>query len=248
MRREYPPEFADGHFSLAYGVGPDSVPALQPFGRTLNRKLAFYYHESFHAFQERRFAPSPQGDRRVRFRERLADSAITESSAFAGAAEHERRILAHALATDDQDSVRALLHQYLRSRSARLAKAPDIHPIERSFERREGTATFVGYHAATLAIGGSDDDLRSVLREELVKPLAEFSAAPEADARQMRWRLYGTGAAICYFLEQMVPDWKGKVENGSYVDAILATALGYPSLAAVDRVPHPAGAWHGSAW
>jgi hypothetical protein len=69
LRQQYPPELGPNTFRPRYGVGDDTVPALAPMGRTLFGKLDFYYHEAFHGFQERHFAESPAGDRRVRFQE-----------------------------------------------------------------------------------------------------------------------------------------------------------------------------------
>ncbi|HEX2079946.1 MAG TPA: hypothetical protein VHG08_19670, partial [Longimicrobium sp.] len=105
LRRAYPPELGPNAFSIAYAVGADTVPALEPKGRSSFSRLEFYYHESFHGYQHRRFAESRDGDRRVGMRERLVDSAVTASPEFAALAEVERRLLAQAVEAEREDHV-----------------------------------------------------------------------------------------------------------------------------------------------
>ncbi len=61
----------------------------------------------------------------------------------------------------------------------------------------------------------------------LEKPLASYPPAPEKDARLMRWRNYGTGAAMCMLLDRLVIGWKQQVASGMSPDVILARAVAF---------------------
>lgn len=226
LRQAYPPELGPNSFSIGYVVGTDTVPALQPRGNSLFSRLDFYYHESFHGYQHRRFAPSPLGDRRVRMGERLVDSAVTATPGFTTLGELERRLLAQALRTGQRDSVQAVVRAYLAVRRARVGALPQVRAVERSFERLEGTAHWVGCTAAARALEEPAQRVTECVTEELERPLDDFPAMPEADARQMRWRQYGTGAAMALLLDRLEVEWRAQVQAGAYLDELLSAAVG----------------------
>ena len=224
----YPAGLGPNRFSTAYALGGDTIPALEPKGASDFERLDFYFHEAFHGYQGRRFAPSRDGDRRVRFRERLVDSAVSTAPEFTAAAEAERRALVAALDATSPDSVRALARAYLALRERRTAALPRVRAVERSMERMEGTATLVGCGSAAVAVG-EPPALRAAAcaRNELTRPLLEHGDFPEADARLMRWRLYGTGAAIGALLDRLSVDWRPQVERGESLDLLLAERVGF---------------------
>lgn len=228
LRQEYPPELDENAFRTRYGIGHDTVPALQPKGSTLFERLDFYYHESFHGFQQSNFAESPAGDRRVRFREHLVDPDAIGSPEFGAMGEVERRVLAAALSESRTPETKRLVRDYLAVRHVRTETLTEVRAVERSFERWEGTAEFVGCSAAALAIGASCERARSCILSELTKPLNSLPNMPEADARLMRWRQYGTGASMAALLDRFgVEDWQGSVKRGAYLDDLLAEVVGF---------------------
>jgi hypothetical protein len=112
-------------------------------------RLNFYFHEAFHGYQRRRFAPSRDRDPRARFWDQLVDSAVLTAPEFIATAEAERRALVAALHAASPDRVRSLARAYLALRERRTAARPPVRAVERSMARMEGTATLVGYGAAT---------------------------------------------------------------------------------------------------
>ncbi len=218
--REYPAVVAMNH-----RVGGQVVPAMEPRGSTPYSRLFFYYHEAFHGHQSRAFARRPDEPVLVDGK-RTVDSASIAPPEFAAAGEVERRMLVDALRLADADSLRALLRAYLAVRAERTGRLPDVRRVERHSERMEGTATFVGCRAARAVLGSPEDSVLACIRRELTRPL-HLAPPAEADARLMRWRHYGTGAAMAYLLERLGdPDWRKRVEEGAPLDEVLARAVG----------------------
>jgi hypothetical protein len=141
--------------------------------------------------------------------------------------EVERRILASALETDDSRRLRDLLRQYLAVRQVRTGALSEVQAVERSMERMEGTAHYVGCSAAALALGEPVSRVRECIRRELTRAVEEFPTWPEADAQLMRWRQYGTGAALGFLLDQLGAEWHAAVQRGAYLDVLLAEAVGF---------------------
>jgi hypothetical protein len=220
LRREYPPQFGPRSFSLRFVIGPDTVPALEPFGSSAFRRTDFYLHESFHGYQHARFAAVPEDERRARMGEPLVDP-VQLGDEFVAAAEQERALLLQALAADAEARV-SLLHDYIRTRDARLAHRPDAAAVELRMERTEGSATYVGCRGATTALGAPASAARECVIAELRKALSDMPGVPEADARLMRWRLYGTGAALALLLDDLeVENWKERLQDGAALYGLL---------------------------
>jgi hypothetical protein len=131
------------------------------------------------------------------------------------------------LVVAEPDSLRLLLQRYLAVRRARVGMLPDVMEVERRMERSEGTAKYVGCKAATLATRATAERSLDCVREELDRPLESFPSMPEADARLMRWRYYGTGGAIALLLDRLKPGWKPLVEQGMHLDQLLAQAVDF---------------------
>lgn len=219
-RDEYPPELGPRAFSLRYPVGADSVPALEPMGRSAFGRANFYLHEAFHGFQAARFTSNPEDERRVRMGQHLVDPAQLGDD-FRSAVDHEQELLLAALGAAGADRLH-MVREYLEARDRRLENRPDAAAVERRMERREGTATYVGCHGAAAALGAPAAAARECIIDELRKPIDEMPAFPEADARLMRWRLYGTGGAITLLLDDLGAEgWKTRVQEGAVLDEVL---------------------------
>lgn len=224
----YPPGKTENQFAFQLAIQEDTVFAVDPKGRTLSGRLDFYFHEFFHLQHQRRhFVRTPEDRRAARFREPLVDPAHLTPD-FAAAAELERAMLLQALDIADPDTLRAHLRRYLAVRRDRAGTLLDVVEVERRMERREGTAQYVGCHAAAAAMGEPPEGAAACIRKELELDLGkEYSNMPEADARIMRWRLYGTGGAIAILLDRLAPDWKPLVQRGMHLDQLLAQAVDF---------------------
>jgi hypothetical protein len=217
-----------------YEVGNNIfAPALEPKGKGIFEKLDFYYHESFHGYQDQKFV-SKSASPFVRPGKPSVDPAHIAAPDFTAMVELERRILRAALNQSSRRALRSILQQYLAVRQTRSAGLTDVQVRERAIERIEGTAQFVGCRAATIATGAPASRFESCIADELVEPLGSFLNLPESDARLMRWRLYGTGAAIAQSLERLKVKWREPLQQGTAsLDEMLAKAVKFdPSKSA----------------
>lgn len=228
LRRDYFPGLRQNTFWTAMPLGNDTIPALEPKGSTLANRLDFYYHEAFHGFQRQRgaFAVTPEDLRTGRFGEPLVDP-VHLTPAFEVAADLERRLLSRALEVEDADSLRDLIRGYTAVRRERSGANLDVIEVERRMERREGVATYVGCRAMAAATDRPPEGVRACIQEDLQENLDSLPEGPEADARLMRWRLYGTGAALALLLDELHPDWKPLVEKGMHLDQLVAQIINF---------------------
>lgn len=241
------PGVHENSFATRVPMGADSVWAVAPAGAGFYNQLEFYYHEHFHLAHQRggHFVETPEDRRMAAFREPLVNPTHLTPE-FAAAAELERGMLASALEIADADSLRAHLRRYLAARRQRAATKLDVVEVERRMERSEGTAQYVGCRAAAMAAGEPPQRAVACVREQLTRDLEQRADFPEADARLMRWRLYGTGGAIALLLDRLRPGWKPLVEQGMHLDQLLAEAVSFDPVAA-DRWLAESGAAPGSA-
>jgi hypothetical protein len=232
-RRGYPEGLGENSFSVRYALGSDTMPALRLLGGTTFDSLDFYYHEAFHGFQHGRggFVTVPT-EPRASFKERLADSAHVAGPEFTALGEVERRMLDDALGLPTGDALRAHVRGYLAVRHRRAGTHADVWAAERRMERWEGTAQLVGCQAAAAVLGEPDARAVACVREELRTPLSSWTNFPEADARLMRWRQYGTGSAIALLLDRLGVAWRPAVAGGTAPDQLLADAVGFDARSA----------------
>lgn len=224
LRGEYPASLGPRSFSLRFAVGDDTVPALEPHGATAFRRTNFYLHEAFHGYQRTHFTSIPEDERGARMGEPLVDPAQLGDD-FAAAADHERQLLVRALSTEG-DARMAVLREYAAAREERLRSRPEAAAVERRMERREGTAVYVGCGGTTVALGAPPATARACVSLDLEKPLEEMGDFPEADARLMRWRLYGTGGALALLLDDLaVENWQERLAQGAGLYEMLRAAL-----------------------
>lgn len=206
-------------------------PALEPqkatgIGNAEFRHLNYLYHEWFHGFQRNKLFTPAADEPQVRFRQpmvppdRIADPKFTET------VEMERKILIAALRTPSKKELRQLLQQYLAVRFLRTESLPDVLAIERYFERYEGTATLVGLQAAAAATGAPEGQVSDWIQNELERKLDSFPSSPTPDSRLLRWRVYGTGAALGLSLDGLKVRWRKPIETGTDpLDKLLIKAV-----------------------
>jgi hypothetical protein len=228
LRKEYPPGIDENTFDTRYQVGRDTIPALEPKRSTLFGQSDFYMHEAFHGHQRANWVETPGDTMRAKPGRPLVEPSHIESVEFRAQGEVERHILDSALDVSSQDRLLALMHRYLAVRRMRTNGLDDVNAVERSMERREGTAQYVGCYSASGVANVPEKRALSCIREELTTPLDSMRNFPEADARLMRWRQYGTGGALSVILNRLdAENWQERVSEGAALDEILSKVIGY---------------------
>ncbi len=191
------------------GAQLTGVPLRENPAATIN----FLVHEAFHAFQLDHFArPNRESD--------AFDARSASDTQFIALAEVERRLLARAL-TIPRDSLEHLVRGYLAVRARRYAAAAaSVREEELHMERIEGSAQLVGVTAAALSTGSAPDSVTAMVRELLTT---------ELDAPDPRWllrfRVYGTGAAIGILLDRLGVEWKARMQAGATFHELLSGAV-----------------------
>lgn len=220
------PGLKPGSFPGTYDWGDRSPYALPPMGSTFRRRLSFYVHEAFHFFQREgsaAWSPTPEdsilGLSPV---QSLTDPGVVDDPAFRAGLVLEDSLLSRIAGERDSSRLIELLDMYERARAIRVAGRPDVIAIERRYERREGTATYVGCRAAAVA-ARAPETLVPCLKRSLGQP------NPEDPILQfLRWRLYSTGGVMCLALERLrVDGWKGAVARGEHLDQIVQRELAH---------------------
>lgn len=214
------PPGLEGGIDTRYRLG-EILTTAYPLGSTLGASLVGLYHESFHAYQDERFAGDTVAEEHV--------PAELLTAEFAAMVEVERRMLSRALALSaepEMDSeMDSLLLSFLAVRRERLADLPPrVSAAERALERREGSANLVGYQLAVATLGAAPDQLTKAVDRYLTVDLGVFGGDP---ANQLlRWRAYGTGAAMGLLLDRRAEHWRRRLEAGVPFDSLLAESLG----------------------
>jgi len=228
LRKEYPPGLDENTFDTRYPVERDTIPALEPKGSTLFGRADFYMHEAFHGYQRANWVETPGDTMSVKPGQPLVEPSHIKSSEFRAQGEVERQILNSALEVSSKDSLHALMQNYLAVRRMRTNGLDDVNAIERRMERREGTAQYVGCYSASNVANVPEKRALSCIQEELTTPLDSMRNFPEADARLMRWRQYGTGGALSVILNRLgAENWKERVAEGAALDEVLSNVIGY---------------------
>jgi hypothetical protein len=215
------PGFQPGSFPGLYDIAGHSTYALPPMGTTLFRRVAYYTHEAFHFHQRQGATPwaSTPGDSimglsPVAF---LRDSGIVRDPEFRAGLRREDELLRRMLAEQDRTTLRNLSQQYLAARGDRHRGRPDVVGIEQRYERREGTAVYVGCRAAGIALRDS-----AAVNACVVRDLGDENPANPA-LQFLRWRPYSVGAILALVLDRLeVPSWKSAVAAGEQLDQLVA--------------------------
>jgi len=229
VRAGHLPGYGAGRFPGIYDVGNRSVYALPPMGSTFRKRLSFYIHEAFHFFQregEAAWSGTPEDTiMGISPAAALTDESIVDDPQFRRGLEKEDSLLYRIAGENNLELLIDLLHRYMEIRAGRVEGRPDVLAIERRYERREGTAEYVGCRAAAVAAGAPD-----ALIECLTERLGE--ANPDDPIIQfLRWRVYSSGAVLCLALDRLeVTGWKDAVTRGDHLDQIIECSLGISIL------------------
>lgn len=109
----------------------------------------------------------------------------------------EDEALARALEAGVDSDAAGWAAAALRIRRERTAGLePDVRAYETALEMMEGTANYVARRAAMESPGRTAERLRA-----------------KRPAEGIRWRFYDSGAALCWLLDRLEPDWKVRSEN-----------------------------------
>jgi len=193
------------------------TPAVAVRGRTTaTTLLEFGFHEAFHGFQERVFTGREGSE--------IVPDELIRNTAFIAATERERTMLVRLLSSPASPRC-AMASDFLAARGRRLSDT-SIARIESQIERSEGTAQLIS--AAVVAAGeraAADIVMRDSIISLLQRPLSAYPSGMNRTWPLMRWRLYGTGAALGLVLDSLDSDWKKKVESGRSLDSVLAAAV-----------------------
>ena len=215
----------EGNFDIDYPVGELRAVAVAAAPEGARHTIETLFHEGFHGFQAEVFArtSAATGD----FVD-PADIAIPDFAALAGA---ERRMLADALSMP-ADGLVDHLRDYLAVRDTRLRAVPEyVRVVERRLERSEGSAHLVGLQAGLFAVPAGRGDLENALLPFLTRSLESHPGGPAE--RLIRWRVYGTGAAIGLLLDRLRIDWRARLQDGATFEALLREAVRFdPEMAA----------------
>lgn len=218
------PGMRPGTFPGTVDVAGQKIYALPPMGATVFKRVSFYVHEAFHYYQRHESTPwtaTPEDTiMGLSPRAALRDPSVVNDSAFRAALRRENEMLARMVTLHADGPLLNTLRSYLELRSERLRGREDVLAVERRYERREGTAEYVGCRAAALAFG-SRDTVSSCLVENLTED------EPEDPVMQfLRWRPYSVGAILSLVLDRLeVANWKDAVAAGEHLDVIASRAV-----------------------
>lgn len=215
----------EGGVDTEYRIGGLVRTAYSP-GSSLGAALATLYHEAFHRYQRDGFASAGPVD------ESVPAGALTRE--FAAMAEVERRMLARALELGSGPALDSLVVALLAVRHERLRDVPPrVREVERALERLEGSAHLVGYELAAATLGYEPGRVVSAVREYLTVPLDRFGG--DRATQLMRWRAYGTGAAMGILLDRKRVAWRDRLAAGSPFDALLAGTVAPDRVGEAER-------------
>jgi hypothetical protein len=184
--------------------------------------LEFLLHESFHGWQFRNFANLFD----LTIPQRLPDT-LPLPPHFHTQVQEERRLLLLALEATLTANIRARVHDYLAAREQRFSESPALAVrIERSAERREGTAEFVGL-AGELAASGFVADVLSDSIRARIRSDTHWGAANLPPRERLSSRAYRTGSAMAFLLDRLAcQNWRARVAEGASLDVQLAECIG----------------------
>lgn len=209
---------ADAGLALDYVLGGDTVVVVAADSNHF-RTIEVLLHESFHAFQHRRFRAVAEGGSLV------ADADGVDIDSLAVAVERERALLRVALRECGASRVRRVL-AFMDARTRRLDALPaHLRAAEDWVERTEGSAHLIGYGAALNAVGRPRTELRDTLVTQLGVPLPSYPRRFGRIADLFRWRLYASGAAQLLLSEEFGSDWRQAVERGAAPVTVLGESV-----------------------
>ena len=207
-RRDSPLPGLTGGIDPEYAVGARHYTAVE-LGATTRETLVTLYHEAFHSWQREAFSS---------ILHEVVPADALEPEQVAGG-DLERRILAAAVRARGS-AADSLVAAFLAARARRYASLSDsARAIERSLERKEGTAQLVGYQAAGAALDLDGTEIVDAIARSLE---VDLSTVGGNALTQYRWRAYGTGSAMGLLLDRLGAEWREPVAAGAALDSMLA--------------------------
>jgi hypothetical protein len=213
-------------FPGLYEINGLKLYALEPKGSDDFNKINFYLHESFHYYQrEISQWDNTNGDTiSIKFRRMVLDSIEqVDNKQYISLQNYERNLLSRILDVEDENEIKLLLKNLSVNNSIKNKLIPEksVDLINR-YQRREGTATYVGLIGSTAATQYPIDSIFLNLKKDLKKPLKEFPKFPSKDQQFLRWPQYAIGATYCLIFERLgFVDWKEKLANGATINSII---------------------------
>lgn len=231
-KKSYLPEYKDKERSFPglYKIDDKMIYALDPKGNNDFHKIEFYLHEAFHFYQNSKAKwEETVGDTiSIKFMTMVLDSMDqVDNPQYIELQNFERELLSKTLDIQEEDQIASNLKKLLVAKAMRNTLLPNkaVDLIER-YQRREGTATFVGLYSSVAANEFSNDSVYVNLKSELKKPLKEFGTFPAKDQQFLRWPQYAIGAAYCIILDRLgVENWRSKIASGSTLYELARTQV-----------------------
>jgi hypothetical protein len=226
----------NGNFNTDYGIGSLRAIAVK-LEDTPAKTLNILFHEGFHRFQDQKFKRTRGADSVGLAEEKRLPSTIISDAALVATMDLERRILGRAVALHSPLAMKSLVRQYLAVRQQRISELPiDVVHSESNIERKEGSASIIGFEMADVALGRRRstrpwDELKMLMIDPVGS--APSNAKPY---ERFRVRAYGSGAAMAWILTRLGIDWRERVQEGASFESLLRQATDFdprtgPSLA-----------------
>jgi hypothetical protein len=191
-------------------------------------------HESFHVYQ---YQMSPERMAEAESIHKLGGEYETSTEAFQAEWKQESNLLANALQAKTLDKKIDLIHQFLAAREARRrdARLDDrLVDYERWLEWEEGAAKYTEVNMLRLAsITGDYHALPDMKIDPDFKQYQKVGQRWSDELFQLRHplatgepRLYMTGLAQAFLLDDLMPDWKDKYwQEGVFLEDLLRQAV-----------------------
>lgn len=239
----------DTDFLSAAGAVPDErtpapVPLVSPLLRGYTQ-TAIILHETFHLWQRARwndYHRRPPVDCTPQRYEGVEAELPPDFDAAVG---RELAHLARAVAAPDDERT-ATVRAFLDVRLQRLLAAdPLFIAVDQRQERVEGTAEFTGLAGSIAILHPDAMAARQALQDSLLIRLGDFGRRADEmqldRSRTAAMRAYHGGAAMAFLLDRLgVDGWRNDIEQGDFLDVVLARHLGDAAyLARVEEYGRP---------
>jgi hypothetical protein len=126
----------------------------------------------------------------------------------------------------------ARIRDYLAVKRERTAGLPtSIRHTELNVERKEGSASIVGFEIAALAFGRPLHEPYDQLVVFMAEPPESFVAGQDPFPR-FRMRAFGAGAAAAWVLTRLKAPWRERIQKGASFETLLTEAAKFDPLTA----------------
>jgi hypothetical protein len=191
-------------------------------------------HESFHVYQ---YQMSPERMAEAESIHKLGKEYETSTESFQAEWKQESNLLADALEAKTQAERIELVRQFLSSREARRKNSnldDKLVDYERWLEWEEGTAKYT--EVSMLRLAGKTGDYHALPEMEIDRDFKQYQKVDQRwsdELFQLRHplttgepRLYMTGLAQAFLLDDLMPGWKDKYwQEGVFLEDLLRQAI-----------------------